>query len=194
MKLKIFITTLVIFFIGTIFVFKNNDGGNVMAESKSNKKVLVAYFSASGTTAKVADRLSKAIGADLFEIKTVKQYPIDYDETTVVAQNEHDSDARPEIIEPLPNISGYDTIIIGHPNWWGTMPKAVMTFLENYDWSGKKVLSFCTHEGSGMGSSENDLKRACKGAEFSKGLPIEGSSANSSDSKVENWPKENGLL
>ena len=74
------------------------------------------------------------------------------------------------------------------------MPMAVMTFLENYDWSGKKVLSFCTHEGSGMGSSESDLKRACRGAEFSKGLPIKGSRASSSDSQIENWLKENGLL
>ncbi len=171
-------------------------------------KVLVAYFSrkgnnyvsgnivslAEGNTSVVAHKIQKLIGADLFEIKTVKQYPIDYDEMTVVAQKEQNSDERPEIVEPLPNISEYDTVIIGHPNWWRTMPMAIMTFFENYDWSGKKVLSFCTHEGSGMGSSESDLKRACKGAEFSKGLPIKGSSANSSDSKVENWLKENGLL
>lgn len=170
-------------------------------------KVLVAYFSrkgnnyvsgnivnlAEGNTLVVAHKIQKLIGADLFEIKTVKQYPIDYDETTVVAQKEQNADERPEIVKPLPDISKYDTIIIGHPNWWGTMPMAVMTFLENYDWSGKKVLSFCTHEGSAMGSSESDLKKLCKGAEFSKGLPIKGSTASSSDSKIENWLKENSL-
>ena len=105
-------------------------------------KVLVAYFSrkgnnyvsgnivslAEGNTSVVAHKIQKLIGADLFEIKTVKQYPIDYDEMTVVAQKEQNSDERPEIVEPLPNISEYDTVIIGHPNWWGTMPMAIMTF------------------------------------------------------------------
>ena len=173
-------------------------------------KILVAYFSragnnyvsgnivnlSEGNTSVVAHKIQKFLGAnsDLFEIKTVKSYPADYDATTVEAQKEQNEDARPEIVKPLPDISKYETIIIGHPNWWGTMPMAVMTFLENYDWSGKKVLSFCTHEGSAMGSSESDLKKLCKGAEFSKGLPIKGSSANSSDSKVESWLKENGLL
>ena len=171
-------------------------------------KILVAYFSrkgnnyvsgnivnlSEGNTSVIAHKIQKFIEADLFEIKTVKQYPSDYDETTVVAQKEQNGDERPEIVKPLPDISKYDTIIIGHPNWWGTMPMSVMTFLENYDWSGKKVLSFCTHEGSAMGSSESDLKKLCKGAEFSKGLPIKGSTANSSDSKIESWLKENGLL
>ena len=171
-------------------------------------KVLVAYFSrkgnnyvsgnivnlAEGNTSVVAHKIQKLIRADWFEIKTVKPYPTDYEETTVVAQKEQTSDERPEIVGPLPNISEYDTVIIGHPNWWGTMPMAVMTFLENYDWSGKKVLSFCTHEGSGMGSSESDLKRACEGAEFLQSLPIKGSSAGASDSQIENWLKKNGLL
>lgn len=171
-------------------------------------KVLIAYFSrkgnnyvsgniinlSEGNTSIVAHKIQKLIDADLFEIRTVKPYPVDYDETTVVAQKEQNSDERPEIIKPLPDISKYDTVIVGHPNWWGTMPMAVKTFLESYDWKGKKVLSFCTHEGSGMGGSENDLRRICTGAELSKGLPIKGSTANSSDSKVESWLEENRLL
>ncbi|MBQ7674039.1 MAG: flavodoxin [Alphaproteobacteria bacterium] len=171
-------------------------------------KVLVAYFSRKGNnyvsgnivnlpegnTSVVAHKIQKLINADLFEIKTVKQYPIGYDETTVIAQKEQNTDDRPEIIKPLPDISKYETLIIGYPNWWGTMPMAVMTFLEHYNWSEKKILPFCTHEGSAMGSSESDLKKLCKSAEFSKGLPIKGSTANSSDSKIESWLKENGLL
>ena len=171
-------------------------------------KVLIAYFSRKGNnyvsgnivnlpqgnTEIVAQKIKKLIGADLFEIKTVKSYPNDYDETTVVAQKEQNSNARPEIVEPMPDISKYDTIIVGHPNWWGTMPMVVMTFLEKFDFSSKKVLSFCTHEGSGMGNSENDLQKLCKGATFSKGLPIKGSTASSSDAKIEGWLKENNLI
>lgn len=171
-------------------------------------KVLVVYFSrkgnnyvsgkiinlSEGNTAVVAQKIQKFINADLFEIKTVDPYPDCYDETTVVAQQEQNANARPKIVEPLPDISQYDTIILGYPNWWGTMPMAVMTFLENYDFTGKKVMSFCTHEGSGMGNSERDLKKLCKGAQFVKGLSVHGSSENSSDSNVERWLKDNSLL
>jgi len=171
-------------------------------------KILIAYFSRSGNnyvsgnivnlpegnTSVVAHKIQRLVGAELFEIKPVKDYPADYDEATRVAQEESDANSRPEIVKPLPNILKYDKIILGYPCWWDTMPMAVMTFLENFDFSGKKVLPFCTHEGSGMGRSESDLRKLCKGAEFSKGLPIKGSTASSSDSKVKSWLKENGLL
>ena len=171
-------------------------------------KILVAYFSRKGNnyvsgkvvnlpegnTAVVARKIQKFTNADLFEIKTVDPYPDGYDETTVVAQQEQNTNARPKIVEPLPDVSQYDTIILGYPNWWGTMPMAVMTFLESCDLAGKKVTSFCTHEGSGMGSSERDLKKLCKGAEFFKGLPVHGSSVNVSDLNIERWLKDSGLL
>ena len=171
-------------------------------------KILVVYFSRSGNnyvsgnivnltegnTSVVAHKIQRLVGAELFEIKPVKGYVADYDEATRVAQKELETNVRPEIAKPFPNISKYDTIILGYPCWWDTMPMAVMTFLESFDFSGKKILPFCTHEGSGMGRSESDLKKLCKGAEFVRGLPIKGSTASSSDSKVESWLKENGLL
>lgn len=171
-------------------------------------KVLVAYFSRKGNnyvsgkivnlpegnTSVVAHKIQGLLKSDLFEIKTKKTYPSDYDEMTIVAQKEKEADERPEIVGPFPDISTYDTIIIGHPNWWGTMPMVVMTFLEGIDFTGKKILSFCTHEGSGMGSSESDLRKLCKGASFSNGLPINGSRASESDALIEEWLEESGML
>jgi flavodoxin len=100
------------------------------------------------------------------------------------------SNARPELKSYLDSLAEYDTIFVGFPNWWGTMPMAMFTFLERYDLSGKKIVPFCTNEGSGMGISERDLKRICVGATVEKGLPIRGSDAVKSLQKATDWAKK----
>ena len=85
----------------------------------------------------------------------------------------------------------YDTIFVGYPNWWGTMPMGMYTFLEHYDLTGKKIVPFCTNEGSGMGGSERELKKICKGATVVPGLAIHGAEAAQSESKVTAWAKKN---
>ena len=92
------------------------------------------------------------------------------------------------------SIDGYDTVILAYPNYWGTMPMAVYTFLEAFDFTGKTILPLCTNEGSGMGSSEREIKKTCPGAAVKNGLPITGSSAGSSESSVKRWLSANGLL
>ena len=92
------------------------------------------------------------------------------------------------------SIDGYDTIVLAYPNYWGTMPMAVFTFLENFDFSGKTILPLCTNEGSGMGGSERDIKRSCPGATVKSGLAITGSSAANAKSAVQRWLSANGLL
>ena len=92
------------------------------------------------------------------------------------------------------SIDGYDTVILAYPNYWGTMPMAVFTFLEAFDFTGKTILPLCTNEGSGMGVSERDIKKACPGATVKKGLPITGGSAASAGLSVERWLKANRLL
>jgi flavodoxin len=87
-------------------------------------------------------------------------------------------------------MKGYDVIFLGYPNWWGTMPMPVYTFLESYDFSGKKIVPFCTHEGSGMGHSEKDIAKACPKATVLKGIAIHGTSASSADSNVSSWIDE----
>jgi len=100
---------------------------------------------------------------------------------------------RPELRGQLPDMSSYDTIVLGYPCWWGTMPQAVFTFLESADFSGKKILPFCTHEGSGMGRSESDIKKLCPKATVARGLAITGSSCNASEAAIKKWLSANGI-
>ena len=170
-------------------------------------KILTAYFShtgenyfggairniSKGNTAVVAEIANRLAGGDLFEIQTKKDYPVNYKECTEVAAAEGKANARPELKGDLPDVSQYDTIILGYPCWWGTMPQAVFTFLESADFSGKTILPFCTHEGSGMGRSERDIKKICTNAIVSKGLSISGSSCASAEPDVKKWLSSNGL-
>ena len=123
----------------------------------------------------------------MFHIEPVTAYPKDYTETTEVAKRELRSKARPKLTEQVKDIEAYDVIFLGYPNWWGTMPMPVYTFLESYDFSGKTIVPFCTHEGSGMGHSEKDIAKACPNATVSEGIAIHGTSAGSAESKVSSW-------
>ncbi len=149
---------------------------------------LIAYFSRAdenytsdgiknlsvGNTEVVANIIHDLTGADLFKIEPVKSYPKDYHETTHLAQIELNNNARPAIKNKLTNTEEYDIIYLGYPNWWGTMSMIVLTFLESINLTGKIIKPFCTHEGSGMGNSESNLKSYFPDAIIKKGLPIRG--------------------
>ncbi len=150
-------------------------------------KKLVAYFSASGVTAKTAERLAKAIGADLFEIKpTVPYTEADLDwrddksRSTVEMKN---PDSRPEIAEKLANMSDYDEVFIGFPIWWYVAPTIIDTFVESYDFSGKTLVPFATSGGSGMGKTVEVLKKVCPAANWNEGKVVNGMS----DSELAAW-------
>ena len=136
-------------------------------------KKLVAYFSASGTTKKVAERLAKAAGADLFEIRTAIPYTsadlnwMDKKSRSSVEMN--DPDSRPEIAETIPNMVDYDTVFIGFPIWWYVAPHIIHTFVESYDFSGKTLVPFATSGGSGMGKTNEKLAPSCPGAKLLHG-------------------------
>ena len=146
---------------------------------------------AKGNTERVAEFVQKAVGGDLFEIDTVSPYAADYYRCIDEAQEELRENARPEIKGYVESMDDYDTVFVGYPNWWGTCPMCVFTFLEHYDLTGKKIVPFCTNEGSGMGSSERDLKKACPGATVVKGLSIHGAEAAASEATVATWAKAN---
>lgn len=151
-------------------------------------KTLVAYFSWSGNTAKVARFIADGAGADLFEIKTSKPYTKDYNAVLDVAKAELNSNARPALAKHLNNMAQYDTVFVGYPCWWGTIPMAVFTFLEEYDFSGKRVIPFVTHGGSSFGRSINDIKKAVPGAKVEdNGLSISGSRVSGAQSQVTKW-------
>lgn len=169
-------------------------------------KTLIAYFSrrgenywngsiknlARGNTEVVAEMIAELTGGELFELRTVKAYPEDYTECTREARAELRGQARPELEEYPADLGDYDTVFLGYPNWCGTAPMAVFTFLEHCDMAGKRILPFCTNEGSGMGSSERDLKRACPEAEIGAGLSIRGTEAAASRGRVEAWVRQAG--
>ena len=169
---------------------------------------LIAYYSrkgqnywngnivdlAKGNTERAAEFVQKAVGGDLFEIETVKDYAADYYQCIDEAKAELQADARPEVKAYLEDagldMDDYDTIFLGYPNWWGTCPMCVFTFLEHYDLSGKRIVPFCTNEGSGMGGSEKHLKRICTGATVERGLAITGNKAAQSQNEVAAWARK----
>ncbi|MBQ9161458.1 MAG: flavodoxin [Methanobrevibacter sp.] len=165
---------------------------------------LVIYFSRSGenyfggqlkniekgNTEVIAEYIQELSGADLFKVEPAVEYPADYMQCIDVAKKEQQDGARPEIKETLDDISSYDTIYIGFPNWWGTLPMAMFTQLEQLDFSGKTVKPFVTHEGSGFGSSARDIKKLCAGADIKKGLSIPGANVGSAKDLVSAWIKE----
>lgn len=153
-------------------------------------KILVAYFSASGTTKNTAIRLASAADADLFEIKpTVPYTSSDLDWTNKKSRSSvemNNPDSRPEIAETVSNMEEYDTIFIGFPIWWYVAPTIINTFLESYDFSGKTLIPFATSGGSGMGKTVDVLKRLCKDANWKPGKMLN----HVSDTEITSWLNE----
>ena len=147
-----------------------------------------------GNTEIVCNLMKELIDADSFKIEMKNPYSPVYMTCIEEAKKDLRSNARPELVDLPESIDGYDTVVLAYPNYWGTMPMAVFTFLEAFDFSGKTILPLCTNEGSGMGGSERDIKRVCPGAEVKKGLPITGSQAANSKSSVQKWLSANGLM
>ena len=143
-----------------------------------------------GNTERVAEFIRNVVGGDLFEIDTVKPYSASYMTCIREAQAEQRGNQRPAVKAMPESLDGYDTIFIGYPNWWGTMPMCMFTVLDAFDWMGKKIAPFCTNEGSGLGSSERDIQNACKGADVLPGLSIHGGSAAQSEQQVAIWARE----
>jgi len=149
--------------------------------------ILVAYFSHSGNTREIAGQIQAITGGDIFEIQSQKPYPKDYDAVVEQARIELDSGYIPVSKAKIKNIEKYETVIIGYPNWWATIPAPVKTFLSEYDFSGKSIAPFCTHEGSGLGRSVTDISKLCAGTKMLEGLEIRGSGVKNAQSKVSEW-------
>ncbi len=142
-----------------------------------------------GNTQAVAQRLAALTGAALFRLEPRQPYSDQYDRCIQQAQEDQRRDARPALRTLPENLEPYDTVYLGYPNYWGTMPMCVFTFLEAFDWTGKTICPFCTHEGSGLGRSEADLRRLCPGAKVVPGLAIHGSAVCREERLLEAWLK-----
>lgn len=139
---------------------------------------------AKGNTERIAEYVQKAVGGDLFELETVREYAADYHACTEEAMAEKKSNARPALKKLPDSIDQYDVIFLGYPNWWGTAPMPVFTFLDAFDFTGKTIVPFCTNEGSGLGTSVRDIRRECPDADVREGLSIRGSDAADSETKA----------
>ena len=182
----------------------------VPVQKGQGKHILVAYFSrtgdnyavgniAKGNTHIVADMIAEAVGADTFEIKTLKDYPANYKECTEVANNELEENARPELAAKVPNMQDYDVIFLGYPIWWSDMPMAVYTFMESYDFQGKTIIPFCTSAGDVLTGRESSIiPEHAKGAKVLDGLGIEGKRAqqnpDSVKPEVQKWLAKLGFV
>ncbi|MDR3112130.1 MAG: NAD(P)H-dependent oxidoreductase [Elusimicrobiota bacterium] len=178
-------------FILVMFLFLGYS--NCFAQGSAGKKILIVYFSWSGNTKEVAKAIQQSVGGTLFEVKTLKDYPKDYNACIEYAKQEQKENTRPKISGDVNDISSYDTIFIGYPNWWGTIPMPLFTFLEKYNLSGKTVIPFCTHGGGGAGRGFDDIRKLCPSSKFLEGIAISGSRAANSLKDIEAWVKKIGV-
>ena len=177
-------------------------------QTEGGSNMLVAYFSLAGeqygvgvieegNTSIIAHIIAEQTGADLFEIKPETPYPTTYQGLLEVSQQEMRDNARPEIADTVENMDDYDTIFIGYPNWWGDMPMIVYNFLERYDLSGKTIVPFCTHGGSGLSDTESTIADITGGT-MKDGLAIPGTTAqndrDTAKSEVTQWLREDGFI
>lgn len=145
-----------------------------------------------GNTEVLARILQELTGAELFKIEPFKAYSKDYNQCIAEASADQKRGARPELKAYPQSLAPYDVIYLGFPNYWGTMPMAVFTFLERFDFTGKTIRPFCTHEGSKMGTSIRDVKRLCPKAFVKEGLAVQGSRVERSKGDIEAWYKQGG--
>ena len=145
-----------------------------------------------GNTEKAAKVLADLTGGELYKIQQAQPYSENYQTCIAEAKADLQKKARPEVLGLPDDLDAYDEIYLGYPNYWGTMPMAVYTFLENYDFTGKTIRPFCTHEGSGLSHTVQDIQKAAPGAVVTKGLAIHGSAVDSAKPALEKWVQEMG--
>ena len=167
-------------------------------------KALIAFYSRAGenyfggtcrrvsvgNTEKAAEMLAELTGGELYKIEQAQPYSENYRTCVAEARNDMLKKARPEIKNLPDALDAYDEIYLGYPNYCGTMPMAVYTFLEHYDFTGKVIHPFCPHEGSGLSDTEHDIRKAAHGAAVTKGLAIHGSHVDEAKSALAQWVEE----
>lgn len=185
------------------------EAGKGQDTDSAGSNILVAYFSLAGeqynvgvieegNTSIIAHMIAEQTGADLFEIEAVTPYSETHSELLDVSRQEMADNARPEIAGTVDNMADYDTVFIGYPNWWGDMPMIVYNFMESYDFSGKTIVPFCTHGGSGLSGTERTIAGICPDALMTDGFAISGETAQNdreaSLERVSEWLKECGFI
>ena len=176
----------------------NNNNNNVNNENNNNNETdelstLVVYFSNSGNTEILANFIHNYVGGDIVALEPTVAYPEDYNDLLDVAQEEQQSDARPEFNDLNIDIEDYDTIFIGYPNWWGDMPMIIYTFFDTYDLSGKTIAPFNTSGGSGLSRTVGTIRELEPDATVTDGFTVLSDNVDNAMSDVEEWIDSLGL-
>lgn len=153
----------------------------------SSDDVLIAYFSWSGNTETLANMIHEKVGGELYEITTLTSYTDDYDDLLDQAQQEQRDDARPEVANQIDGFEKYEVIFVGYPIWWNDTPMAILSFLEQYDFTGKTVIPFCTHGSGGFGNSIESITDSASRANILDGFEVSGSNVESANDDVIEW-------
>lgn len=153
----------------------------------NGKKILVAYFSWSGNTKAVAEEIHKQVGGDIVEIVPATPYSETYSVTLAKSKAEQAANARPAISTKISDFDKYDVVFLGYPNWWGSFPMPVATFVETYKLDGKTVAPFFTHGGGGEQRCLSDLQKLAPNAKFTQDLVLSGSSAKNAQGEIKSW-------
>ena len=157
------------------------------ASGTEENNILVAYFSHSGNTRVIATQIYETVGCNIFEIATIDSYPGGYNDVVKQAKQELDESYRPELKTKVEKMESYDVVFIGYPNWWGTIPMPIVAFLKQYDFSGKTIIPFCTHEGSCLGRTVTDITNLCPHSTILDGLAVRGRDAKNAQNEVSKW-------
>lgn len=168
----------------------NNDSNEANSDTWN---ILTVYYSHSGNTRALAKMIQQQVGGDLVEILPVSPYPDDYNTVVNQAKKELQEGYRPPLQTDVENISDYDVILVGSPNWWNTVAPPVMTFLAACDLSDKAIAPFITHEGTGLGRSASDIAQLCPGVTVLEGLAVRGGSVTSAQPQVSAWLRKLGM-
>jgi len=164
----------------------------VEAQNQS-QKILIAYFSWGGNTRGIAQQIHQRVGGTLFEIECATPYSQDYNTVLQEAQRDLRAQARPPLGKHIANMAQYDVIFLGYPNWWATIPMPIATFLEEYDFSGKKVIPFCSNGGGRFGQSLTDIAKLAPNAKIGDALSVNYSGGSSLPKDITAWLRKNGI-
>jgi flavodoxin len=155
-------------------------------------KILVAYFSWGGNTRGIAEEIHKQAGGDIFEIELVKPYSTNYNTVLDEAQRDQRAEARPELKTHVQNMARYDVVFLGYPNWWASIPMPIASFLEEYDFSGKKIVPFCSHGGGRLGQSVSAIAKLAPKSTILEALSVHYSGGSSLRNDISAWLKKTG--
>ena len=206
-KILILLVAVIVITFGVSEVFaissEETHANDILNKDNNNGSVLVVYFSRTGenynvgnvevgNTAMVASYIKEYLNADSFEIVPNEKYPDEYEKCTEIASKEKEENARPEIENKIANFDSYDTVFVGYPIWWGDLPMIMYSFFEDYDFNGKTVIPFNTHEGSGDAGTYSTIQTKLPSANVTtEGLALDGKTARSEDGKTQtlDWLK-----